>query len=73
VVDTSHFKGNFPDSITIEGAAEPEPETGTSGLECPDAFPVEVLPPQKLGPHRQHFFVADIRDHQVARIKNSVS
>ncbi|TBU33835.1 Allantoicase [Dichomitus squalens] len=52
-IDTAHFKGNFPASCELHA------------LYCPDALvPTDVpedewtpiLPRQKLGPHRQHFF-----------------
>ena len=62
VVDTNHFKGNFPDSISIEGK-ELEPETSTS-LEMPETWSIQVLEPQKLGPHCDHFFVAEIKPHR---------
>ncbi len=45
-VDTNHFKGNFPDSITIEGTCMGSGKT------------ILVLPPTKLGPHKIHLFDA---------------
>ena len=61
VVDTNHFKGNFPDSIAIDGI---EAEAETASLDMPETWPVQVLGPQKLGPHRDHFFVAEINPHR---------
>lgn len=43
-VDTNHFKGNSPDSISIEGR-----------LVNSDVW-FELLGPQKLRPHERHFF-----------------
>jgi len=50
-IDTSHFKGNFPESCELHA------------IETPDVIPSipddkwkQVLPRTKLGPHRQHFF-----------------
>ncbi|XP_033610998.1 allantoicase-like [Cryptotermes secundus] len=49
-VDTYHFKGNYPDSIRIEGTTEkPHGDWG-------QATWYTLLPPQKLCPHTQHFY-----------------
>ena len=44
-VDTNHFKGNFPDSITVLAKSS----------EAQKDFQV-LLPPKKLGPHQIHCF-----------------
>ncbi|XP_068084773.1 allantoicase-like [Anabrus simplex] len=53
-VDTSHFKGNYPDSIRIEG-------TKNWSQKDKDSIYWELLlPPKKLSPHKQHFFSDDV-------------
>ena len=47
-IDTNHFRGNFPDSASLEGLAES------------DAW-VEILPQTKLRAHRRHFFAKELR------------
>lgn len=42
-VDTNHFKGNFPDSLIVEGRSQEDKA-------------IVLLPPTKLGPHRIHLF-----------------
>lgn len=56
-VDTTHFKGNFPESCSIDGCSYPErnltPEelSGKKNLGW-----VEILPRTKLKAHHRHFF-----------------
>ncbi len=57
-VDTNHFKGNFPDSCSLEG---------TYAKDAPDAFLTSrslvweaILPQTKLKAHTQHFFESEI-------------
>jgi allantoicase len=59
VVDTNHFKGNYPDrcSITaalVQGGAE-------SHIESQSLYWQELLPPQKLEMHQEHTFIEEIR------------
>lgn len=56
-VDTSHFKGNYPDACTIEGCDAP----GLNAGQAPEAGAewFEILARSRLGPHAQHFFEAD--------------
>jgi allantoicase len=51
-IDTNHFKGNFPDSASIEGCLAP----GASLEQALAAEWREVLPRTKLRPHRRHYF-----------------
>jgi allantoicase len=51
-IDTNHFKGNYPDSASIEGCFEP----GAPIHQLGSATWVEVLPQSKLKPHHRHFF-----------------
>ncbi|KAI5646573.1 allantoicase repeat domain-containing protein [Phthorimaea operculella] len=55
-VDTAHFKGNFPDSVKIEGVS----------LECPDWTEETdcgnwetILKPSKLSAHSEHWYDCD--------------
>ena len=47
-IDTNHFKGNYPDSASLEGL---------SG----DAIWIEILPQTKLRAHHRHFFSKELR------------
>jgi allantoicase len=76
-VDTNHFKGNFPDSISIDGAqirsAENEDEDEKKWTESPQIWTTQILPLQKLGPHRRHFFLSEIFRHEsVTHVKISI-
>ncbi|AJE21860.1 allantoicase [Azotobacter chroococcum] len=59
VVDTLHFKGNYPDSCSIQAAFV---KGGTdSQIETQSLFWRELLPSQKLSMHQEHEFVEQIR------------
>ena len=49
-VDTNHFKGNFPDSIVVEGKS-----LESSGND----YDIVLLAPTKLGPHQIRAFTVD--------------
>ncbi len=49
-VDTNHFKGNFPDTASIDGSIDGETW-------------IDVLPRTKLQAHTRHFFVDEISAH----------
>ena len=51
-IDTNHFKGNSPDSASVEGCL---------ANQIDDARWMEVLPQTKLGPHRRHLFAKELR------------
>jgi len=53
-VDTTHFKGNYPESCRLEGCDEP----GATGTTVPDAGTGwrEILPRAKLRAHRRQRF-----------------
>jgi allantoicase len=55
-IDTHHFKGNYPDSASIEGCLRP----GASLSVLSGAQWVAVLPQAKLGPDRRHYFARDV-------------
>lgn len=46
-VDTNHFKGNYPDTASIEGSSDGETWT-------------ELLPRTKLQAHTRHFFIDEL-------------
>ena len=59
-VDTSHFKGNYPDKLTIQGVLTQTsypPDLATQSVDWP-----RLLPSVQLGPDRMHEFVGDLRD-----------
>ena len=55
-VDTNHFKGNYPDTCSIEGCVAP----GASAEELASAQWREILPITKLEAHTQHFFEREL-------------
>lgn len=54
VVDTLHFKGNFPDSVKIEGTILSAEETLSS------AKWITILQSQKLSANKEHFYKNEI-------------
>ena len=59
-VDTAHFKGNYPDSCSIQAAYV---RGGTDDqIETQSLFWRELLPQQKLQAHEQHLFSKEIND-----------
>ncbi|MEH6826162.1 MAG: allantoicase [Motiliproteus sp.] len=59
LVDTLHFKGNYPDSCSIQAALV---KGGTDAqIEAQCLFWQELLPQQQLGMHQEHEFSQQIR------------
>jgi allantoicase len=59
-VDTSHFKGNFPESCSLEACAAPRAELDEAALaSSPWA---EALPRTKLKADTRHFFEKELKD-----------
>ncbi|MFQ5689437.1 MAG: allantoicase [Gemmatimonadota bacterium] len=65
-VDTSHFKGNYPESCSVDGwdAGTSEPRDGASGVpalraEFGHEGWREILPRSPVGPHARHLFGMD--------------
>jgi allantoicase len=59
IVDTLHFKGNYPDSCSIQAAFV---KGGTdSQIETQSLFWRELLPSQKLSMHAEHEFAEQIK------------
>ena len=57
-IDTNHFKGNYPDSASLEGCFAP---LGTLA-ELGSAEWKEILPQTKLKAHHRHFYSKELRD-----------
>lgn len=55
-IDTNHYKGNYPDSASIE-ACRLAPDAALEGASW-----AELLPQTKLHAHRRHFFSRELRD-----------
>jgi allantoicase len=70
VVDTTHFKGNFPESCRLEGCDAADLPPGA----IPDerAQWREVVPRTKLGPDRRHRFKAVGRSGTVTHVRFSI-
>jgi allantoicase len=58
VVDTAHFRGNFPQMVQVWAAPPAEPVPAHD-----DPVWVEVLSPQKSGPDAEHVFGRDVLRH----------
>lgn len=60
IVDTAHFKGNYPDSCSIQAAyvkGGTDDQVATQSL-----FWKELLPSQKLNAHSIHEFVSEVNE-----------
>jgi allantoicase len=58
-VDTAHFKGNYPESCSLEGCAAPD--AGSSEVSLANCAWSELLPRTKLQAHTRHFFVDELK------------
>jgi allantoicase len=56
-IDTNHFKGNFPDSASLEACFLP----GAGLDQTMAAAWTELLPQTKLSASRRHFFSKELR------------
>jgi allantoicase len=56
-IDTNHFKGNYPESASIEGCLAP----GATLESLASAAWTELLPQVKLKAHHRHFFSRELR------------
>jgi allantoicase len=62
LIDTAHFKGNYPDSCMLEGCAissDGEIQPGGSGIEWKT-----ILPQVKLKADEEHYFEAEIQSKE---------
>jgi allantoicase len=55
-IDTNHFKGNYPESASLEGCAV----LSSSMSDLGSAAWFEILPRTALKPHHRHFFSREI-------------
>ena len=55
-LDTNHYKGNYPDSASLEACLLP----GAGGDLLQTAAWTELLPQTKLSPHRRHLFAKEL-------------
>jgi allantoicase len=68
-VDTNHYKGNFPDSASLEGCLA----RGATAEELKQARWFEILPRQQLKPHHRHLFAKEIQPHdQVSHVRLNI-
>jgi len=56
-LDTNHFKGNYPDTCSIDGISAPE----SSAEELKSADWKKILPKTKLEANKRHFFERELR------------
>lgn len=66
VVDTAHFRGNFPQSVRVEAISwengKGQPEAAAEGW-------VEVVGASKTGPDQEHEFVSAVKDRPFSHVK----
>lgn len=68
VVDTAHFRGNFPQEVKLDAIAwdgRGEPAAGAEGW-------VEVVAPSRTGPDREHEFVSAVQDRPFTHVKLTI-
>ncbi|MEL7538308.1 MAG: allantoicase [Pseudomonadota bacterium] len=59
-IDTSHFKGNYPDKVSIQAVRTTTsypPDLATQSIDWP-----ELLPAAKLGPDQMHVFASELNE-----------
>jgi allantoicase len=59
-VDTAHFKGNFPESCSIEACDAGEHVSAATGFDALEW--TELLPRTRLQAHTRHFFEDELKD-----------
>jgi allantoicase len=59
-VDTSHFKGNYPESCSLEGCDAPAAGGDAVALASVAAW-AEILPRTKLQAHTRHHFTDELK------------
>ncbi|KAH7320141.1 hypothetical protein B0I35DRAFT_451045 [Stachybotrys elegans] len=65
VVDTAHFRGNFPQKVAIQGiawAGQGEPDSTAEGWQ-------EVVAPSKTGPDQEHDFPSSAASTPLTHVK----
>jgi allantoicase len=61
-VDTAHFKGNFPESCSLEVGRGPSERPATEESYLTSAGWHELLPSTPLQAHTRHFYESELRD-----------
>ncbi len=67
-IDTNHFKGNYPESASLEGTLLPGAPIAALG----SADWVELLPRTPLKPHRRHFFANELRRTAASHVRLNI-
>lgn len=67
VIDTAHFRGNFPQSVRVEAIAWDEGRAGEPG--AAEGGWVEVVGTSKTGPDKEHEFVSAVQDRPFTHVK----
>ncbi|KAH6606669.1 allantoicase [Trichoderma cornu-damae] len=65
VVDTAHFRGNFPQEVAVHGLSwhgEGQPDAQSEGW-------VEAVPPSKTGPDQEHKFASAAADVPLTHVR----
>jgi allantoicase len=55
-LDTTHFKGNYPDRCIVEGIHAPGADIGTPGGESDEVGWIELVPETPMQPHARHAY-----------------
>ena len=61
IVDTAHFKGNFPDYFTLDACRAEGDDALAEGAEWR-----QIIGPNHLGPDDQHLYIEEIQAHSEA-------
>jgi allantoicase len=61
-VDTAHFKGNFPESCSLEGTDASAHALDDTAAAAASVSWTELLPRTRLQAHTRHFFDEEIKD-----------
>jgi allantoicase len=59
LVDTAHFKGNYPDTCSLEACFNKRDAEVKNG----NVFWQEILPQQKLEADQEHIFIQEVNVH----------
>ncbi len=63
IVDTNHFKGNYPESCLLQGARVSSHDL--SSLLYDESIWFDILPLVKLSAHQEHTYSVEITDHEM--------
>ncbi|KAF5370869.1 hypothetical protein D9758_001924 [Tetrapyrgos nigripes] len=71
-IDTAHFKGNFPESCELHALYSENEIDWTAGRGEDKEWQL-VLPPTKVGPHRQHYFqLENVQGNKYTHVKVTI-